>query len=88
MPDMPARGKDGAYQALTAFIDYLHTNGVDYIYMQTWSGNNSMVHIAEKMGFEECHRESSVRTVQGKRCDGFSLRLNRDKFRAFSGQFV
>lgn len=85
IPDMHARGKGYAYQALTLFIDYLFSRGEDEIYTQTWSGNQRMIHIAEKMGFEECCRKEGIRVVRGETYDGLTFKLNRERYEAFKG---
>lgn len=84
IPEMSARGKGYAYAALCAFIGYLRTWGVEEIYTQTWSGNARMIHIAQKMGFEECCRKTGIRQVRGGIYDGVTFRLNMEKFEAFS----
>ena len=83
IPDMSARGKGYSYQALAAFIHYLLEHGEKEIHTQTWSGNTRMIHIAEKIGFEECCRKVGVRSVRGQVYDGLTFKLNRDKFAAF-----
>lgn len=83
IPDVSARGKGYAYQALGLFIDYLFKNGEKEIYTQTWSGNKRMIHIAEKTGFEECCRKVNLRTVQGKKYDGLTFRLNKERYVQF-----
>ena len=84
IPDMSARGKGYAYQALGSFIQYLLEHGDDEIYIQTWSGNERMIHIAEKMGFEECRRKVGIRSVRGEIYDGLTFKLNKDKFSGFN----
>ena len=65
------------------FIKYLIDKGIDDIYTQTWSGNERMVHIAEKIGFEEYRRKKEFRLVRGKKYDGLTFRLNMEKFKKF-----
>lgn len=86
IPDLSARGKGYSYQALCAFIKYLLEHGKESIYLQTWSGNERMVHVAEKTGFEECNRNIGTRFVRGKTYDGLTFKLNMEKFEAFSGK--
>lgn len=83
IPDVSARGKGYAYQALCLFIDYLFDHGETEIYTQTWSGNERMIHIAEKMGFEEYCRKIGFRTVRGRKYDGLTFCLDRNKYVAF-----
>lgn len=58
------------------------------IYIQTWSGNERMVHIAEKMGFEECDRKKNFRTVRGRTYDGLTFRLNEQKYAVFKETYA
>jgi len=88
IPDRTARGKGYAYQAMCLFIRYLRNQGEHDIYTQTWSGNLRMIHIAEKLGFEECCRKKNFRTVRGKYYDGLTFQLNWDKFLSFSSQIL
>ena len=83
IPDISARGKGYAYQALCIFIQYLLEHGESEIYTQTWSGNERMVHVAQKLGFEECCRKIAVRTVRGEKYDGLTFKLNKEKFVSF-----
>ncbi|MBP3700952.1 MAG: GNAT family N-acetyltransferase [Lachnospiraceae bacterium] len=83
IPEMAARGQGYAYQAWYAFICYLLEHGEENIYTQTWSGNTRMIHVAEKMGFEECHRKVGKRLVRGQVYDGLTFRLNLEKFQKF-----
>ena len=66
-----------------AFIGYLRQQGVDDIYLQTWSGNERMIHIAQKMGFAEHRRKAGIRTVRGKSYDGLTFRLDPVRYAAF-----
>ena len=83
IPDMSARSKGYSYQALAAFIQYLLEHGEKEIHTQTWSGNIRMLHIAEKMGFEECCRKIGVRRVRGQVYDGLTFKLNWKRFEEF-----
>lgn len=83
IPDQSARGNGYSYQALRLFIDYLLEHGEKDIYLQTWSGNVRMIHIAERMGFEECLRKTAIRMVRGKKYDGLTFRLNMQKYAEF-----
>lgn len=70
-------------QALVAFICYFLAQGITEIYTQTWSGNRPMVGLAEKIGFEECHRIKDCRVVKGDVYDGLTFKLNLGKFTDF-----
>lgn len=82
-PDMSARGKGYAYEALCVFIAYLKSQGESDIYTQTWSGNERMIHIAEKMGFIECCRKVDFRTVRGKKYDGLTFKLDDERYKTY-----
>ena len=48
--------------------------GFTELYTQTWSGNERMIKLAEKLGFTECSRESKECTVRGQQYDGLTFR--------------
>lgn len=83
IPNQSARGKGYAFQALSGFAAYLLAHGERELYLQTWSGNLRMIHIAEKMGFVECNRKPGLRLVRGKIYDGLTFRLDQRRFDAF-----
>ena len=83
IPELTARGKGYATQALCMFIKYLSEQGEAPIFTQTWSGNHRMIHVAEKIGFEECRRKKDLRTVRGQKYDGLTFRLNIEKFEQY-----
>ena len=73
-------GKGLGTKALAAFINYYFENGENEIYCQTWSGNIRMIKCAEKLGFEVCRRKIDYREVNGKKYDGLTFHLNKEKF--------
>lgn len=73
------RHKGYATQALQAFIAYLRSHGETDIYVQTWSGNTRMIHLAEKLDFKEINRKKNLRTVKGKQYDGLTFILKLDE---------
>mgnify|MGYP002522463939 CR=1 FL=1 len=75
LPEESARGKGLATHALQLFMAYLHSLGFDELYTQTWSGNERMIRLAEKLGFTECGRELKERTVRGRQYDGLTFRI-------------
>lgn len=83
IPELTVRGKGYATQALCMFIKYLLEQGERLIFTQTWSGNHRMIHLAEKIGFEECRRKKDLRMVRGERYDGLTFRLNVEKFEQY-----
>lgn len=68
-------GKGVGSSALAAFIQYFFDRGLDTIYTQTWSGNERMVHVAQKLGFTECSRFIGIREVNGKHYDALTFQL-------------
>lgn len=66
-----------ATAALTGLIDYLKTHGNQRIFTQTWSGNERMVALAQKLGFTEYRREDGIRKVRGSTYDGLTFELMR-----------
>ena len=74
LPEENARGKGLATQALRLFMAYLRTLGFTELYTQTWSGNERMIGLAEKLGFTECCRKPGLRLVRGQQYDGLTFR--------------
>lgn len=56
IPDLKHRRNGYGKQALLTYIEYLKSHGIHQVYIQTWSGNLSMLKLAEKHGFIECGR--------------------------------
>lgn len=75
LPEESARRKGLATHALQLFMAYLRTLGFTELYTQTWSGNERMIKLAEKLGFTECSRESKECTVRGQQYDGLTFRI-------------
>lgn len=76
IPEMQHRHKGAGTQALRLFMDYLRQRGFSSFYTQTWSGNERMIRVAEKLGFKEVHRGKNIRTVNGKQYDAITFRLD------------
>lgn len=74
LPEESARGKGLATHALRLFMAYLRTLGFTELYTQTWSGNERMIGLAEKLGFTECCRKPGLRLVRGQQYDGLTFR--------------
>ena len=88
IPVQEARGHGYAYQALSLFIEYLLKHGETDLYIQTWSGNERMIHIAEKMGFVECGRRKNARTVRGRSYDALTFQMDQKKYTIFKENFI
>lgn len=70
-------------QILVAFIKYLLEQGIPALYTQTWSGNQRMVGLAQKLGFEICQSIKDKRHINGIYFDGLTFKLNVEKFWQF-----
>lgn len=79
LPDSNIRGKGYGTAALCLYIDYLFENDYDELYLQTWSGNERMIHIARKLGFNECDRQINARAVNGSYYDALTFCLKHNK---------
>ena len=75
VPEEDVRGQGVGTEALRIFIRYLAEHGHPVVYTQTWSGNERMMRVAAKLGFEPFFREEGVREVRGKRYDALTYRL-------------
>lgn len=73
IPPQTCRGKGYGYEAFHAAIEYLISKGQKEIYTQTWSGNERMISLAKKLGFEEICRKKDFRIVNGKKYDGLTF---------------
>jgi len=73
------RGKGYGENAFTLFMAYLF-NTEETLYTQTWSGNNSMLKLAEKIGFAEVEREKNYRMVRGEYYDGLTFSISKNNF--------
>jgi len=86
IPDLSVRHRGYATTSWKIFIDYLSSNGFEEIYTQTWSGNERVIGLINKIGFEECKRKTGIRTVRGKSYDGLTFKLNREKYEEFNAK--
>ena len=75
IPHPQYRGFGYGYEALNAFIKYLHQHKYGPIYLQTWSGNIPMIELAKKIGFIEIIRISNLRTINHKPYDALTFEL-------------
>lgn len=76
IPDIENRKNGYGSAAMRLFMDYLHKNGHNSFYTQTWSGNYPMIRLAEKLGFKEIFRKKDFRTVNGQKYDAVTFRLD------------
>ena len=85
IPEIAFRARGYGAQALSAFIAYLLETEAE-IFLQTWSGNERMIRLAQRLGFVEYRRKKDLRTVRGKTWDGMTFRLDRTQFLTFGGE--
>ena len=52
----------------------------EVLYTQTWSGNLSMIALAEKVGFTEVGRIKDLREVRGEKYDALTFAMTKDEF--------
>lgn len=83
IPDLASRRKGYATYSWRLFIQYLLENGIDDIYTQTWSGNERVIGLIKKFGFEECKIKYNSRIVRGLRYDALTFKLNVIKYNEF-----
>ena len=86
IPDLSSRRKGYATYSWDLLIQYLFNSGMNDIYTQTWSGNERVIGLIKKIGFEECKREYDFRIVKGMLYDGLTFKLNRKKYSKFRKQ--
>lgn len=71
------RRKGYGSNAYALYIHYLMEHGIQTIYTQTYSGNQPMIKMAEKLGFKECNRFEKIRHVRGELYDGLTFVLKK-----------
>ena len=88
IPPIDARGKGNGFSALSLFMAYLSIRrDKSILYTQTWSGNIPMIHLAEKIGFQQIRRDRNSREVRGMRYDGLTFSILRDTFFELHGDY-
>ena len=78
------QGRGYGFAALILFAGYLFGLGEPSLYCQTWSGNERMIRLANKLGCRECCRRIGIRRVRGAVYDGLTFVLSRDDFNKVS----
>jgi len=80
-------GKGLGTEALRLWMDYLVANlDLQRIRMATWSGNERMVRVAEKLGFVLVERVPDAREVRGRRYDKVQFVLTRQSRECQAGK--
>ncbi len=75
IPEKQFWGNGIGTEALSMFIDYYRSHGVEKLYIQTWSGNERMMRVIEKLGFREYFRKKNYREVNGRKYDAVTFIL-------------
>ena len=76
IPSIDGRNNGYGTKAFKMYIDYLKGHGYNSFYTQTWSGNEAMLRVAEKLGFKEVYRKKDYRVVNDKKYDAVTFRLD------------
>ena len=63
-------------KAFLLYMDYLRKHGYSSFYTQTWSGNQAMMSVAKKLGFQEVCRKKDYREINGKKYDALTYRID------------
>lgn len=81
-PDQWGRGI--GFEALGLWSDYLFRQFTDWVRLdlRTWSGNQGMVHLAKKLGYQQeaCFRKARI--VDGEYFDGLGFGILREEWQA------
>ena len=81
IPNNEFRGKKLGELAFSLYISYLlKSDYISDIYTQTWSGNERMIKLATKCGFELIDTEINLREVRGCMYNGLTFKLNKELF--------
>jgi len=70
------------YEAFGLWMDYLFTHYPEWVRLdlRTWSGNHGMIHLAQKLGYQQeaCFRKARI--VEGDYYDGLGFGILRDEW--------
>lgn len=74
--------KGVGYEALGLWTDYLFTQFPDWMRLdlRTWSGNQGMIRLAQKLGYKEEARFRMARIVNEEYFDGLGFGILRDEW--------
>lgn len=76
IPEVSIYNNGVGTKALTLFIDYLKTKGYKSLFLQTWSGNTRMMHVAEKLGFKIYYVKKDYRIVKDNKYNAITFKLD------------
>jgi RimJ/RimL family protein N-acetyltransferase len=81
--ESPLWGKGLGTEAFALWTDYVfREHDRDTLYCETWSGNERMLRVAERLGFEVIRRRENLRKVRGERYDALRFAVKREAFRS------
>lgn len=75
------RGEKRGTHALMAFAQYLFCHQWPIVFLQTWTGNTRMMHVAEKLGFKRFRVKPGIYTKDGVTYDNITYYLEQKKFK-------
>lgn len=75
------RGEGRGTHALTAFLQYLFCHSWQRLFLQTWTGNPRMMHVAQKLGFRPLCTHPEIYTRDGVSYDNITYCLESRDFR-------
>ena len=75
------RGEQRGTNALLAFVQYIFCHNWPVVFLQTWTGNRRMMHVAEKMGFRRFRVKKGVYTKEGVEYDNITYYLEAKTFK-------
>lgn len=74
------RGQERGTNALTLFTAYLCAHGWGTLFLQTWNGNERMMHVAEKLGFRPHRIRRDIYSRGGVCYHNLTYLLDRRRF--------
>lgn len=82
IPEVKYRSQGNGSKALEYWINYnfCEEKQMEEVYTQTWSGNEPMIGLAKKLGFQEVTRKIGIRQVRGNSYDALTFKLKRNSF--------
>lgn len=75
IPEEKFRNKGYGYQAFSAAINYYKSHGINEVFTQTWSGNESMIQLAKKLGFKLINVRKGIREHSGQKFDALTFKI-------------
>jgi RimJ/RimL family protein N-acetyltransferase len=66
------RSRGLGFEAMNLYLDFIKKSFHGNLIIQTWSGNNKMMNLAVKLGFELIQTLKDHRLVNGKKYDGLT----------------